>query len=56
MNATWCMGFPTGDEQALGGGVLELGRSVVPVVHLQPGQDVQIGKYRLTYHPFPGTV
>lgn len=30
------------------------GKDRVDEVHLQPGQDVQIGKYRLTYHPFAG--
>ena len=28
----------------------------VDEARLHAGQDVQIGKYRLTYHPFPGTV
>ena len=32
-----------------------VGKDRVDEVRLQPGQDVQIGKYRLTYHPFHGT-
>lgn len=31
-----------------------IGKERVDEVHLQPGQDVQIGKYRLTYHPYTG--
>jgi pSer/pThr/pTyr-binding forkhead associated (FHA) protein len=33
-----------------------VGKDRVDEARLHAGQDVQIGKYRLTYHPFPGTV
>lgn len=45
-------GFLVRDLGSLNG--TYVGRDRVDEVHLQPGQDVQIGKYRLTYHPFHG--
>nr|WP_276545930.1 FHA domain-containing protein [Brachybacterium muris] len=45
-------GFLVRDLGSLNGTYVN--RERVDEVHLQPGQDVQIGKYRLTYHPFHG--
>ena len=45
-------GFVVRDLGSLNG--TYVGKDRVDEVHLQPGQDVQIGKYRLTYHPFHG--
>lgn len=46
-------GFLVRDLGSLNG--TYVGKDRVDEVLLQPGQDVQIGKYRLTYHPFHGT-
>ncbi len=46
-------GFLVRDLGSLNG--TYVGRDRVDEVRLDPGQDVQIGKYRLTYHPFRGT-
>ena len=46
-------GFLVRDLGSLNG--TYVGKDRVDEVRLQPGQDVQIGKYRLTYHPFHGT-
>lgn len=45
-------GFLVRDLGSLNGTYVN--RERVDEVRLQPGQDVQIGKYRLTYHPFHG--
>ncbi|MGY5764499.1 FHA domain-containing protein [Brachybacterium sp. DNPG3] len=46
-------GFLVRDLGSLNG--TYVGRDRVDEVRLEPGQDVQIGKYRLTYHPFHET-
>ena len=45
-------GFLVRDLGSLNG--TYVARERVDEAHLEPGQDVQIGKYRLTYHPFHG--
>lgn len=45
-------GFLVRDLGSLNG--THVARERVDEAHLEPGQDVQIGKYRLTYHPFHG--
>ena len=47
-------GFLVRDLGSLNG--TYVGKDRVDEARLHAGQDVQIGKYRLTYHPFPGTV
>ena len=46
-------GFLVRDLGSLNG--TYVGKDRVDEIRLQAGQDVQIGKYRLTYHPFHGT-
>lgn len=46
-------GFLVRDLGSLNG--TYVGKDRVDESRLHAGQDVQIGKYRLTYHPFPGT-
>ncbi|HIY23659.1 MAG TPA: FHA domain-containing protein [Candidatus Brachybacterium merdigallinarum] len=45
-------GFVVRDLGSLNG--TYVGRDRVDEVALEPGQEVQIGKYRLTFHPFDG--
>ena len=47
-------GFLVRDLGSLNG--TYVGKDRVDEARLHAGQDVQIGKYRLTYHPFPGAV